>query len=133
MNEITFKVAPRGEGKTKWLLEIAKRYADEGRTVYLFTDDDQDYSKFCEKYFNIFKTVCPIQRLTAFKLSPSDVVLVDNLFRHCTSIGDLTFIQRNCYRMFITIEGTTTFVENTKTWDDFYEQLTMDIQEVIRA
>ena len=30
MSEITFKVAPKGEGKTKWLLEIAKKYTVEG-------------------------------------------------------------------------------------------------------
>ena len=131
MNDITFKIAKQGEGKTKWLLKIANQYAGTNRKVYLFTDDDQAYIKFCEKYFNTFSQVCPVERLTAFKLTENDVVLVDNLFKQCASIGDLNFIHKNCYKMFVTIEGTTTIAENIKTWDDIYHQVT--IEEVSNA
>ena len=133
MNDITFKVTPKGEGKTKWLLEISKRYADEKRPIFLFTDEDKDYIKFCEKYFNMFKEICPVVRLTAFKLTPDAVVLVDDLFSHSNSIGDFSFMHRNCYKMFITVEGTTSYEENKKTWNDLYEQITIDTMGVLNA
>lgn len=134
MNDIVFKVAPHGEGKTKWLLSIAKHYADERRSVYLFTTDDNEYLKFCEKYFNVFKEVCPVMRVTGYNVSHNDIVLVDNLFNHAESaIGDYTFMNKNCYKMFVTIEGTTTFKMNKRSMNEFYEELALDIQEVIRA
>ena len=104
MNEITFKVAPKGEGKTKWLLELAYKYAGL-RKIYLYTNDDNEYRKFCEKYFSTYNQICPVERLTAFKVTDNDVVLVDNLFTKDSSISDFTFIQRNCYKLFITLEG----------------------------
>ena len=106
-NNITFKVALPGEGKTKWLLNVAKRYLDEGRNVLLFTEDDTEYQKFCEKYFNEFKEICHVQRMTAFKLERQDVVLVDNLLKNSNSVADFKFMQRNCYKMFVTLEGIT--------------------------
>lgn len=104
MKDITFKIAKKGEGKTKWLLEIAHKY-DGLRKIYLYTGDATEYRKFCEKYFSTYSEICPVERLTAFKLTDKDVVLVDNLFNHDSAIGDFTFIQRNCYKMFITLEG----------------------------
>ena len=133
MNEITFKIARKGEGKTKWLLDVAKLCVNNNRRVFLFTDDEREYAKFCEKYFKTFSEVCPVLRLTSFTCTPQDVVLVDDLLSHCASIGDITFMRRNCYKMFVTIDGTTELDMPAPTWDDFYEQLTMDIQEVIRA
>ena len=133
MNDITFKIARKGEEKTRWLLDVAKYYVNNRRRVFLFTDDEQEYARFCEKYFKMFSEVCEVQRLTSFQLTSDDVVLVDDLFSHCTSIGDFNFMKRNCYKMFVTLEGTDTFETEDTTWNDFYEQLTMDIQEVIRA
>lgn len=104
MNEITFKIAKKGEGKTKWLLDIANKYADKHR-IYLYTVNDNEYHKFCEKYFSVYNSICPVERLTAFKLTENDVVLVDNLFNQDSSISDFTFIQRNSYKVFITLEG----------------------------
>ena len=107
MNNVTFKVALPGEGKTKWLLNIAKHYADKGVKTYLFTQDDNEYVRFCDKYFKTFTQVCPVSKLTAFKITAQDVVLVDNLFDKCDSaISDFTFIQKNCYKMFITVDGS---------------------------
>lgn len=106
-NNITFKVALPGEGKTKWLLNVAKRYLDEGRNVLLFTEDDTEYQKFCEKYFNEFKEICHVQRMTAFRVERPDVVLVDNLLKNSNSVADFKFMQRNCYKMFVTLEGIT--------------------------
>ena len=132
MNEITFKVAPHGEGKTKWLLNIAKHYADKNTTVYLFTEDDWEYVKFCEKYFNLYKTICPVKRVTSYSVTDKDVVLVDNLFKHTDhAIGDYAYVNRNCYKMFVTIEGTTDFSD--EYYENPYEQLKLDLQEVLRA
>lgn len=104
MNEITFKVAKKGEGKTKWLLDIANKYSNSNQ-VYLYTNDDTVYSRFCEKYFTIYNKVCPVMRLTSFDNIQNSVVLVDNLFSQNSSISDFTFIQRSCYKLFITLEG----------------------------
>lgn len=108
MNNVTFKLGLPGEGKTRWLLNIAKQYADKNIKVYLFTNDESDYAKFCEKYFKTFSHICPVQRLTAFKITKEDVVLVDDLFDHCDSaVNDFVFLQKNCYKMFVTLTGTT--------------------------
>lgn len=104
MNEVTFKIARKGEGKTKWLINIANMYDNE-RQVYLYTSDDNSYRKFCEKYFSTYNRVCPVERLNTFKLTENDVVLVDDLFTHSLDISEIRFIQRNCYKLFITLEG----------------------------
>ena len=104
MNDITFKIAKRGEGKTKWLLDIANKYSTNNK-VYLYTEDETEYLKFCEKYFATYGRICPVMRLTSFVSMQDAVVLVDNLFNQDSSISDFTFIQRNCHKLFITLEG----------------------------
>lgn len=104
-NNIIFKVALPGEGKTKWLLDVAHQYSATGRSIYLYTEDETEYAKFCEKYFAIYKAVCPVYKLTAFKITKDAVILIDNLLSHGNSLGDIRFFQRNCYKMFVTLEG----------------------------
>ena len=104
MTDITFKVAPRGEGKTKWLLEIANKFANE-HNIYLYTQEETEYSKFCEKYFHTFNQICPVRILTKVSLTDNDIVLVDNLFNQDSFAGDINFLQRSCYRLFVTLEG----------------------------
>lgn len=104
MNDITFKVAKKGEGKTRWLLDIVNKYAGNNK-IYLYTDDEVVYRRFCEKYFSTYSKVCPVMLLTSFDDIQDSIVLVDNLFTQDSSISDFTFIQRNCYKLFITLEG----------------------------
>ena len=104
MTDIKFKIAPKGEGKTKWLLDIAYKYAGI-RKVYLYTESEHEYRRFCEKYFATYNQICLVERLTAFKLTENDVVLVDNLFNHDSAISDFTFIHNNCCKLFISLEG----------------------------
>lgn len=127
MTDIVFKVAPKGEGKTKWLLELAKRYSTE-RKVYLCTQDEVQYVRFCEKYFNLYNEICRVERLTSLNICSEDIVLMDNLLEQSLAINDITFIQRNCYRLFITIEGLTNFIEHRNNWNIFYEQLSIDME-----
>lgn len=105
MNQITFKVASKGEGKTKWLLNIAKQYSDENRKVYLLTDKGHEFSRFCEKYCNLFSEVCHVERLIDTCVTNEDVVLIDDIFTQNIPTSCIDDISRNCYKMFITVDG----------------------------
>lgn len=104
MNDVTFKIARKGEGKTRWLLELANKYKDE-RKVYLFTETEAKYREFCEKYFATYDHICPVERLVSIEQTEDSVVLVDNLFEQHSAISDFRFLQRTCYKLFITLEG----------------------------
>lgn len=125
MNDITFKVTPKGEGKTKWLISVAKRCYDEGTDVYLYTEDDRDYVKFCDKYFNTYATICPVKLLKAFCEIKNAVILVDDLMKCTSQIGEFKFMQRNCKKMFITLEGTTEDPFAEVNSDSNFEQLSI--------
>lgn len=128
MNNITFKITPRGEGKTKWLLDVAHDYEGSGRKVYLYTDDESKYAKFCEKYFKTFGRICFVERLTSFKLTSEDVVLVDDLLSHDTAISDFIYIHNNSYAMYVTLEGQIATEEKSVKLP--FEQLRMDFVAV---
>lgn len=109
-NKITLKVALPGEGKTRWLAEVAHEFIkSEGRTVYLFTTQEDDYIKFCDNYFKRFNTVCQVSRLMNINdVTDKDVVIVDNLLSHTDArVSDFADLTANCYKMFITMEGTS--------------------------
>ena len=129
MNDIVFKVAPKGEGKTKWLLNVANEYITAGRTVYLYTNDDQEYARFCEKYFNVFHHVCSVIRLTSLNVTSDDVILIDDLFSYTMPISNIQKMQRDCYKLFITVEGTTNF--NMSASD--YHKLCMNFGEYLNG
>lgn len=108
MNDITFKIAGRGEGKTKWLLNIAKEFHDKNIRTVLYTYVDDEYRMFCEKYFNLFGHVCPVEILeNDNQVDHETVVLIDDLLSYNISLNELTRLQSRCYKMFVTIEGTT--------------------------
>lgn len=106
MNNITFKIAKKGEGKTKWLLDIANKYSSSNK-VYLYTDDEREYREFCEKYFKMYSNICPVRKLTNVDSLEGSIVLVDNMLNQDSATSDFTFIQRNCYKLFVTLEGET--------------------------
>ena len=107
MREIIFKVAPTGEGKTKWLLDIAKHCSDTGVDVYLYINEPEEYVRFCRKYFNLYSSVCPVKALQHIPLDvlSTSVILVDDLMSHSANIGDIKFLQRSCGQLFVTITG----------------------------
>ena len=106
MNDITFKIAKKGEGKTKWLLEVAhKAHKESNNSVYLFTEDDASYTKFCEKYFKTYAEVCPVQELPPFVDPVDSIILVDNLLECNCQTNNFKFMQRNCKKMYVTLEG----------------------------
>lgn len=109
MNEITFKVASHGEGKTIWLLDIANQYCTSSRKIFLFTNSKYELRDFCEKYFSLYNHVCPVQLFSEDDLTEDDIVLVDDLFSHDCSTEEVRTIQKNCYKMYITVEGNTFF------------------------
>ena len=108
-NNITFKIATAGEGKTKWLLDLAEHYASRGINLYMFTTHEEQYKEFCDKYFYVFKNICPVIRLTNLnQVTSEDIVIIDNLFMHGdVRLNDVLEVCNNCYKMFITIEGVT--------------------------
>ena len=130
MNDITFKVLPKGEGKTKWLLDIAKKYVDKGYRVSLFTDSYREYVKFCEKYFSLYNRVCPIDRHDSMHVTQNDVIIVDDLFKkEDRALEDLRELQTLVYKIFITLEGQS---KDTSTCEEDLEveQLSMFEEEM---
>lgn len=123
MNSIVFKVAPRGEGKTKWLLTIAKDFSQRDGTTYLATKDEHEYTKFCEKYFRTFDEVCSVIRYCGQNIDPSDVVLIDNLMEQQFSTKEIVTLQNKCKCLFITIDGVTEYTPVVQE----YEQLRIEI------
>ena len=116
MNNIMFKVASKGEGKTKWLLEIAHKYSKTHR-VYLQTDYANDFSRFCEKYCMLFHEVCPVMRYSGVELDEKCVLLIDDLFAQTMSTTEVAFLSRHCYKAFITLEGKLALSEQRQQVD----------------
>lgn len=104
MKNITFKIAPKGEGKTRWLLNIAYKYSRRHK-VYLMSENANEFSRFCDKYAATYHEVCPVYNYDRTELTTNDVVLIDNLFNHAVSTNDIEFLKRNTFNLFITIEG----------------------------
>ena len=107
MTDITFKVARKGEGKTKWLLEVAHAHVEAGRPVYYYTDYDTTYGLFCEKYFRTYSSICPVKRLGSQLLTGKEVILIDDLLAVNCSLRDLLQIQHYAYKIYATVEGVT--------------------------
>lgn len=130
MQDITFKIASRGEGKTKWLLDIAHQYSNTDRPVYLCTDMETVYGNFCEKYFRTYNSICTVQKLTLNQLTGNEIVLIDDLMSLTTcSFADIAYIKRNCYKMFVTIEGNN--AENEINEIDHNQLSIFDNYEVV--
>lgn len=104
MNNIVCKVAPKGEGKTKWLLNIAKECSDKNETVYLATSSVYQYTRFCEKYFALFNTVCPVIYYED-DTDKDSVVLIDNLVESGVNMNNIALIKNTCKTIYITVEG----------------------------
>ena len=107
MDKLIVKVARKGEGKTKWLLEVANKYQTEGRSVYLYTNNTKDYERFCEKYFTTYSSICKVNKFTFYEPIKESVILIDNLLSHDLNMSTLNSICNECYQIFITIDGSS--------------------------
>ena len=112
MTEFIYKVAPQGEGKTRWLVEQAKNEIDSGELVVLLTNESNSgvqYKKFIENYFVHHHEVCKVNNLSHLSEIPTNsIVLIDDLFKLVEfRIGGFEVLN-NCKRVYITLNGTTT-------------------------
>ena len=106
MNDLIIKVAEPGEGKTRWLIDIAHKFLCDGNTVALYTSDSIEFTTFCKKYFTSYNTCCQIKNIPNADVVDVDVILIDNLLKHNITTTQLKYLQRSCKHLFITIEGT---------------------------
>lgn len=103
MNNITFKIANRGEGKTRWLLEKAHEFKNE--PVKFYSKTTQEYSQFCEKYLNFYNEICSAEHLDIKNLTSEDIVLVDDLFSISDTTININYIKNVAKKLYITLEG----------------------------
>lgn len=103
MNDITFKIANRGEGKTRWLLE--KAHELKGESVKFYSDTTQEYLLFCEKYLNFYNEICRVEHLDIEKLTSEDIVLIDDLFSISDTKININHIKNVAKKLYITLEG----------------------------
>lgn len=109
MTEFIYKVASRGEGKTKWLLNQAKNELDGGETVILFNNEKNrgvEYRSFVEKYFVTFHEVCKVNSACHIHSIPHDaVVLIDNLLMLDMHMNVINYLNGQCKKVYITLDG----------------------------
>lgn len=109
MTEFIYKVASRGEGKTKWLLNQAKRELDAGETVVLFNNEKNrglEYKCFMEKYFVTFHEVCKVESACHVHNIPHDaVILIDNLLMLDMHMNVINYLNGQCKKVYITLDG----------------------------
>lgn len=109
MNNIIYKVALPGEGKTRWLLEQAKRECDNDEHVVLITNGnfiDREYRSFSEDYVDLYKEVCPVQPVNKMHdIEEGSVVLIDDLFHLDIHMIGLRALQHKAKRVYITVDG----------------------------
>lgn len=125
-----YKVAPRGEGKTRWLLDASLNLSEGGKQIFLATTNTFEYARFVDKFFSLFNKVCPVQHTTDFKnVTQDSVVLIDDLLSSGIDLNEVIELQYKCSNVYITLEGT---IGRKKRGDtrgvstEPYEQLTMD-------
>ena len=104
MSNITVKVALSGEGKTKWLLDVANHYSDT-HDVRIITNNEQEYFRFCEKYFSLYNHICPVLEFNAEDVTDKTVVLIDDVFNKHTLHVSIASLQATCAKVFVTVEG----------------------------
>lgn len=109
MTEFIYKVASRGEGKTKWLLNQAKKELDAGETVIFFNNEKNqglEYKCFVEKYFVTFHEICKVESACHVHHIPHDsVILIDNLLMLDMHMNVINYLNGQCKKVYITLDG----------------------------
>lgn len=103
MCDVVVKVAPRGEGKTTWLLEKANALKEQ--KLKLWTKVPQEYSLFCEKYFKLYGHICPVEQLDIECLESEDTVLIDNLLELSEDLLTIAKVKNTAKKIYVTMEG----------------------------
>ena len=109
MTEFIYKVASRGEGKTKWLLNQAKKELDAGENVIFFNNEKNqglEYKCFVEKYFATFHEICRVESACHVNHIPHDsIILIDNLLMLDMHMNVINYLNGQCKRVYITLDG----------------------------
>ena len=109
MTEFTYKVASRGEGKTKLILNQAKKELDAGETVIYFNNEKNqglEYKCFVEKYFVTFHEICKVESACHVHHIPHDsVILIDNLLMLDMHMNVINYLNGQCKKVYITLDG----------------------------
>lgn len=128
MSKIIYKVAPPGEGKTKWLVNKAYEELAAGkRCLYVSTDDSShDYEHFCKMYLYEFLQICPVMPYSIDSLDSDCVILIDDAMK-CNYIGRIVnFVEETGCTVYITVNG---YLENSSEQKECtkqeFEQLTI--------
>ena len=108
MSKITFKIANRGEGKTRWLLE--KAHELRGESLKFYSATTQEYVLFCEKYLNFYNEICRVEHLDIEKLTSDDIVLIDDLFSISDATININYIKNVAKKLYITLEGNIEWI-----------------------
>ena len=125
MNDVIVNVARKGEGKTRWLLDVAHHYSIKKIPVYLLTETDKEFNRFCDKYSSLYGKVCKVHKMDSIEDSTDSVVLVDDLFERELDTDLLREIKSRCCKLFIAIEGSTEDNDDTSESTTDYDQLTI--------
>jgi hypothetical protein len=107
-NKLVYKIAKRGEGKTKWLLEKADEATSQGKEVYLATTNPAEYQRFVEKFFSLYHRICTVHQLTTHSdiTNLNSVVLMDEMLNSCFDVMEIKQMAWKCEKMYITLSGT---------------------------
>ena len=125
MNDVIINVACKGEGKTKWLLNIAHHYSTKNIPVYLLVETEKEFNKFCDKYSSLYGEVCKVKKMDSIEDITNSFVLIDDLFERDLDTSYLRQIKSTCNKMFIGIEGFTADNEECVEMTADYEQLSL--------
>ena len=106
MVDIKFKVLPAGEGKTRWLVTQAFNECSKGNSVYLLTDNDEEYQKFMLRYRTEYSMYCPVKMLSSMNEFSGGVILIDNFVEKIEKgILNVSAVQSVATDVFATISG----------------------------
>lgn len=129
-DKFIYKIAKRGEGKTKWLLDIADKETSLGKEVYLLTNNPLQYRNFIEDFFSLYGRVCTVHHIGQISNAISGgIVLIDNLFNLNINLNEFNLLANICDAAYITLPGKKS-CSYKKESANIYEQLTIDSLEV---
>ena len=104
--KLVYKIASRGEGKTRWLLEKAEEESRNGNQVYLATKNPLEYRRFVEKFFSLYQRVCTTHQLTSASMMTGGncVVLIDELLTSDV-LSEIDAIIAKSSKVYVTLNG----------------------------
>lgn len=110
--EFIYRVAPAGEGKTKWLVscaeaEITKQSECAVPPVVFFTKVPRKYADFAENYFARTRKLFACRIATEVtEIQSEDTVLIEDWHTDSISGKDLIALRGIARKVYITVEGT---------------------------